>query len=725
MSEPNLPDFLHREQRAERSPELHLPQAEGQGDEDSPGKERVNLVPLQSISHLPPQLMPVDKDKHIQDYLASLPTLQTIDDDQGIGGIGENTCTSESGSGSSSPILTPTDDEQFNLRHKLAKEIKSSKRPRDSNADEVETGYYSQTSSSQVLDKTPSMPRSQIGVPLKPDPPANTRPTKSKVSPPPSGNMSITTPMQAQIRQPIALANQLPYKVIHGRAHKAVSVPHGLALAHSMETLLSSPPKLSTISPESSKTSLVNMALPEALDEELDNMEEDECEDDDEDSIMITVTDSKNNLIQEQSTEEVETATRTKERDGHARQSSDGALLSMSVSDSRGDALTTDSGSQQHRRAKSDGDNISGPTQIPSVPDRVKEIEEMNGGSTVGGASSYNTGGAQSSTGIFTMSATPNSEENKKQSVCSLSTCSEKRQSESLASMSRTSSQNSLSTSSNSVDEELVEISNSPQFVRSTRHGSLSPNPPSIQMKIVTEQTRCTSMVQLPQTEQMQQRQQKEGELNDDNLASSLLGAVKARVQDIEEKNKDNGGSVRSKSNLEKSEGSTRRVSPSSTSVEPSLSEVATSSDSGATDTLAAPLMTGRRRSPVAQRRPSSEVFVEREPDFPRARLGRRESTPPALLSAWSRLIPADGIPSKPVQDLKQKFEDSTKSLTESAEVGPLGKAMESLRMGSNLRRSQSLRVMGSPVGESVVRRKRKKASCEEPLPVCDACSQD
>ena len=69
--------------------------------------------------------MPVDKDKHIQDYLASLPTLQTIDDDQGIGGIGENTCTSESGSGSSSPILTPTDDEQFNLRHKLAKEIKT------------------------------------------------------------------------------------------------------------------------------------------------------------------------------------------------------------------------------------------------------------------------------------------------------------------------------------------------------------------------------------------------------------------------------------------------------------------------------------------------------------------------------------------------------------------------------------------------------------------------
>ena len=666
--------------------------------------------------------MPVDKDKHIHDYLASLPMAQTIDDDQGIGGIGEHTHTSESGSGSSSPILTPTDDERFNVVHKLAREIKKSKEPRYANADDVETGYYSQTSSSQAM--TPSLPslaRSQISIPPKPDPPVNTRPTKSKVSPPPSGNMSITTPMMAQVRQPIALTNQIPYKIIHSRTKKAVSVPHGLALAHSVDPFPSTSPKLATISPESSKTSLVGMSLAEALEEDL--VSEEECQDDD-DSIMITVTDSKNNLIQEQSAEGGDVTVRLKEREGHTRQSSDGALLSMSVSDSGGDTVTTDGGGQ-HRRAKSDGDNISGPTQIPSVPDRVKEIEEMNGSNA----------GAQSSTGIYTMSATPNSEDNKKHSICSSSTSSEKRQSASLASMSRSSSEHSLSSQSHDVDlEELVQISansnNSPRCVRETRHGSLSPNPPSIQMKIVTERTRCTSMGQLPQSEQTPQRQQQQqqGELDDDRLASTLLGAVKARVQDIEEKNKDNGESVRSKSSLEKSEGF-RKVSPASTKTvftDSLSSELAASADDGTDDinTLTAPRMSLRHRSPGAQRRPSSEVFVERDSQSDHPRMGRRESTPPAFLSAWSKLIPADGIPSKPVQDLKQKFEDSTKSFTESEESCP----QDDVVIKSSLRRSQSLKAVGSPVGENLLRRKRKKASCEESstfAPISDTCSQD
>ena len=734
-SEPNLPECLLREHRSNHSPDLELPFLNE--NEDASQDNKMNVIPLQSFSQLPSQLMPVDKDKTIKNFLASLPSLQTIDDDQGIG---ENVYTSESGSGSSSPILTPTDDEQFHLRHKLAKEIKDERYSkgrhgkrytedveRGSSPTEMSGGYYSQTSS-QVTERVPSLAQSYAGIPSKPAPPATSRTTKSKISPPPSDGSFITTPMMATVRQPIARTNKLLYKIIPN-AMKATSVPYDLALSHNY----SAPPsrKLAAISPESSKTSLsslVTSALPE---EGVDNVHVD---DQPEEPIMITVTDSKEKLVEDEPACE-EFPVRTKEHEGHARQSSDGALPSMTSSSTVATETASDVGNQQHKRAKSDGDNISGPTQIPSVPDRVKEIEEMSGalGSTQGGSSVTNSG-APSPGGIY-MNITSSSDD-KQPSVSSSSVSDDKQQS--VYSMSQSPSEQSLSS-----DSELEEIeqnsvkSNSPCCVRSTRHGSLSPNPPSLQMKMVTEQTRCTSLMQLSHGEQEQQQQA--SELTDENLASSLLGAVKARVQDIEEKNKDSCGSSRSKASPEKSEALKKFTPPPVKVVQrPSSSTVASSTNDEELDTTAETLASVRRHSSTTQfRRPSSEVLVEDESssqNMAKPRMGRRESTPPALFSAWSQLMPADDIPRNPVQDLKQKFEESTKesrNFSKSTEARPQTRALDSVKkMGSNLRRSQSLRTVGSPSNSASQRScKRKKPSHEEPsstfTPIADTNSQD
>ena len=731
-SEPNLPECLLREHRLNHSPDLDLPFLNE--DDDTSQGNKMNVIPLQSFSQLPSQLMPVDKDKTMKNFLASLPSLQTIDDDQGIG---ENVYTSESGSGSSSPILTPTDDEQFHLRHKLAKEIRDERYSKGRHGkrytEDVETGssptamsggYYSQTSS-QVTERVPALTQSYSGIPPKPAPPAMSRTTKSKISPLPSDSLSITTPMTATVRQPIARSNQLPYKILP-KATKATSVPCDLALSHNF----SAPPsrKLAAISPESSKTSLsslVTSALPEEGVEDVDDQPEE--------SIMITVTDSKEEVVEGEPVCE-EFPMRTKEHEGHARQSSDGALPSMTSSSTIATETASDTGNQQHRRAKSDGDNISGPTQIPSVPDRVKEIEEMSGAlSSTQGGSSITNSGALSPGGIY-MNITPSSDDNQP-SVSSSSISDDKQQS--VGSTSQSSSEQSLSSDSELEELEQGSVkSNSPRCIRSTRHGSLSPNPPSIQMKMVTEQTRCTSLMHLPHSEQEQYQQISE---LDENLASSLMGAVKARVQDIEEKNKDSCGSSRSKASPEKGEAFKKFTPPPVKVVErPSSSTVASSTNNEELDTTAETLGSVRRHSTTIQlKRPSSEVLVEDESNnqsVAKPRMGRRESTPPALFSAWSQLMPADDIPRNPVQDLKQKFEESTKeskTFSKSTEVHPRTRALDTIKkMGSNLRRSQSLRTVGSPSNSATqCGCKRKKPSHEEPsstfAPISDTSSQD
>ena len=758
MSEPNLPECLRREQRSEHSAEFDLPFVNE--DNDSSHDNQTSVVPLQSFSQLPPQLMPVDKDKQIKNFLASLPSLQTIDDDQGIG---ENAYTSESGSGSSSPMLTPTDDETFNLRHKLAKEIKEEKNTRsrrhkryidvetESSPTDLSGGYYSQTSSSQVwLEKAPSLSQSSLSIPPKPSPPVTMRHTKSKVSPAPPFSSTTTTPMMAQLRQPIAQASQLPYRLIcKPKASKATSVPHNLALAHNLSSF--PPTKLTTISPQSSRTSLSSMVVPE-VEESVD-----EGDLQAEESIMITVTDSKEQLVEDEANHEKELPTIPRfEHEGHTRQSSDGALPTLTASSSGCETIMTSESGNQHRRAKSDGDNVSGPTQIQSVPDRVKEIEEMHGvrSSNSGGSSHNNT--APSSGGLF-MSISANSEDrqqsvssastsdDKQHSVSSASVSDDKQQSvgsasvsddkqQSISSMSRTSSEHSLSSSSHDIElEEIAQYSSScsPRCVRSTRHGSLSPNPHSLQMKMVTEQTRCTSLMYLPQNDQEQRQQQ--SELNDGNLASSLMGAVKARVQDIEEKNKDISVSAQSKCSPDKNEGSTKFTPPPTKSVERPLSSVvASSADEQGEDNESVEMV--RRHSTNDQLSSSCDKDVSEAslPNVSRPRMGRRESTPPALLSAWSQWVPADGIPTKPVQDLKQKFEDSTKEsklFSKSTEAPSQAQTFDNSKVGSNLKRSQSLKAVGSPMGNRSYRHKHKKPSCEEfPTtftPVSDACSQD
>ena len=118
-SEPNIPDMLSREVD-EEEPELTF--LEEGGDQENfvsgqEAKKNPRFLQIRNLSHFNPN---IDKTANIRHFLASLPNIAVEDDP----GLGDNVCTSESGSGYSSPISSPTDDDHLSSCYKLAREIR-------------------------------------------------------------------------------------------------------------------------------------------------------------------------------------------------------------------------------------------------------------------------------------------------------------------------------------------------------------------------------------------------------------------------------------------------------------------------------------------------------------------------------------------------------------------------------------------------------------------------
>ena len=118
-SEPNIPDMLSREVD-EEEPELTF--LEEGGDQENfvsgqEAKKNPRFLQIRNLSHFNPN---IDKTANIRNFLASLPNIAVEDDP----GLGDNVCTSESGSGYSSPISSPTDDDHLSSCYKLAREIR-------------------------------------------------------------------------------------------------------------------------------------------------------------------------------------------------------------------------------------------------------------------------------------------------------------------------------------------------------------------------------------------------------------------------------------------------------------------------------------------------------------------------------------------------------------------------------------------------------------------------
>lgn len=514
-----------------------------------------------SMCQLPPShsILPVDKEATIRSFLDSLPPHPpAAEDDQGIGSENVYTCTSDSGSGFSSPILTPTDEDHFNI----PSDIKHSK-PCNKNSNNSEI-----TSPAKPLPiLNGSLPTTESITPrLKGSPPTTesitpqlkgSPPKTESITPRLKGSPPTTTELMVERRQPVALANQRSFTYVPSKAIRSSSLPKGLT-----SSVLSA--QRDSLVLESSKSSPVPVVQEESEEQAIDN----------------------SSSVRRNSADEV-LGTRSEEE-------------------------------RQHRRVKSE-ESASGTVkdpQIQSVPERVKQIESMNNSK-------------QSTPVEFAIAGDDEEDMN--------------------------SSQHSLPSSSSSVEDrelEQIALSSLPTVVTATRHTSLSPKPRQ-------EHARQSSL-SLPLSS--------DG-LNEEKMASALMGAVKARVLDIEERNKYTSA-VRKSSASSGSEDNQEK--PVDVEPSPESREVVI-----------------RRHTGTSEARPSSEVIPN-----PRPRMGRRDSTPPELLYAWSRWISVDDIPSRPVGDLKRRFEDSDSISTASSTAS--NPRTSAVKKGSNLRRSQSLRNVKS-----------------------------
>ena len=574
------------------------------------------------------QSTPIDK---IHRFLASQQHIHQPDDDQGI----ENMCTSDSGSGYSSPILTPPDEEQIHTHlYRFAKEIHEESRQRPTTNDELE--------SKNVCGEDPSGGRQSS--PPKAPPKLEPRGKDSSLSPPPPCISTDPSERPQLVASPdCSTSSHLPTK-----AARSVSIPHNTP---SIGGYLC---KGTSVSPNSSKTSLSSLA------QEGPN------------SRSGSVAENRAPLLREEN------------------------MYSPS-NDNRISSVRSESPSEppkllwnQHRRAKSDSCEISGPVktaQIHSVPERVKEIEEMHAQATKSQPSSQpHTLERPAEFFIGSGSGSPKPDATRPSSV---------------GSMSRTSSEESLpsrpSSQLSSHDEEQEEDvpsnmkpSTSPR-ISSVRHTSLSPTP--FMAKPLSSHLPLQSSMSLPHNIPPPESDptlsgQDTQSLSDEDIATSLQGAVKARIQDIEERNKEDvttKGRKGSQTTSEKSEGVSKQTAP--------VSDPRSSGDTTVPRPSSMVIDSNTKISPFDpiaprfSRRPSSDI--DRPGSMMDAFSRTRERTPSSSLRSianTSKFMSVEDLSSHSsqmasVQELKRRFEDTDETGTS-----------RSLRSGENLRRSQSLR---------------------------------
>ena len=591
------------------SPRQYLMPSEGMGYTWS--SPMLNSLPFD-------QSTPIDK---IHRFLASQPHIHHHpDDDQGI----ENMCTSDSGSGYSSPILTPPDEEQIHTHlYRFAKEIHEQAKQRLTN-DELE--------SKDICSEDPTGGDKQSS-PLKAPPKLESRGKDSSLSPPPPC-FSVDPSERPQL---VASPDHSTSSHLPTKAARSVSLPHNTPASGYLF-------KGTSVSPNSSKTSLSSLA------QEGPN------------SRAGSVAENRPPLFREDSP------------------SNDNRISSVR---SESPSETPKSLWNHHRRAKSDTCDISGPVktaQIHSVPERVKEIEEMHAQATKSQPPSQpQTLERPAEFFVGSNGGSPRPDATQPSSVGSMSRTSSE---ESLPS--RPSSQ--LSSHSEEQEEEVpsnMKPSISPR-ITSVRHSSLSPTP--FTAKSLSSHLPLQSSLSLPHNIPPPELDptwcgQDAQSLSDEDIATSLQGAVKARIQDIEERNKEDVTTKARKPSSEKSDKLTPPLSDPRSSGD--VTQPRRNSMVMESNTKISPF------DPIAprfSRRPSSDL--DRPGSIMDAFSRGRERTPSSCLRSianTSKFMSVENLSSSSqvasVQELKRRFEDTDGTST-------------SLRLGSgeNLRRSQSLR---------------------------------
>ena len=549
-SEPNLPDYQEHPLRT-AEPELSfLPE---EGPDEQVVKEAQSLHSLFPKDHS----VPIDKHQNIRNFLASLPPAPvTIDDDQGVGG--DIPYTSESGSGYSTPNLSPTDDEHFNLRYQklLSKKTRSL-----SMAAGLEMGEKSVAGGEAEIKSEGEVTCNVVTQ----DPPQTEEEGEGQTTAEPESCDAELKSCDVEKRHPVAVVNQISF-IIKNIEVESVSVPGSV--------------EPSSLSPNpSSNVSLNSQPL---MDEESGN------------------------------TKQATFRLGSEEPDGVMSplpQEAAGTVMSPLPQEAAG--------------------TVESP-QIHSVPERVKEIEKLNS------KSDSNLGKPESSKVMIPLIMSRNS---------------------------------SVHSALSSCDQELTQLEqttpSSPPRPTSIRHVSLSPSPPSA--KRLAEHVRHSSLSTLVTVHNPLPELSSKCD-SEDILSSSLRGAVRSRVLDIEEKGRDPVAVVVSKQSCvsEKSDSSVRSLSPTSTARIKSDKPLTERPASADFDELSAVKSIS---SPPQDNPP------------PKARMTRRESTPPAVFSAWRPLLPTEDVPPPQVDLLKRKYED--------LEV--------EAKVGRGLRRSQSLRSVRKP----------------------------
>ncbi len=618
-------------------------------------------------STLPPSTLHVDKSENIRNYLASLPNLLLMDDDQGIGG--ENVCTSESGSGYSSPILTPPDEEQFHSLYRLAKEVRKDMRQRlasedlesnspteDERAAEnptvsttagvagVVTTTSITTNSATTIVTAQPLPRN---VAQKPRPSEQSRGLESSgrtskgtsPSPPP-----VTFSIGPSRSQTESRCDYNPCQLV--KTVRSASLPHNI-----VPTTALSPWKPS-LSPNSSAIGLTGLPRNGSGLQQL--VEEASLRG------AMPRSDQASPLPAECLSPLLPEYEEVAQFDSRS-ESPIAALLPLS------ERL------QQHRRTKSDTCDLSGPVktaQINSVPERIKEIEERNEQAATPQTQGLERepGNPKDTSVAPSIKHSPNPPPIKHSSMSSA----------------QSSSMESLPSDDEVIQEEQCSpFKSSPSPRGATRHSSLSPRPPST--RLLPPHLVLQSSLSLPHNIQPLDIESDDISMSsemrsDEDIAISLQGAVKARVQDFEGMSKEEqlGSQKPSTENLSRRSSPSNQRRPSSDmlihrpSSNAELKRLRTSPEKSE--------HVFRKPSRLTHRRPSSDVVMSSRPRSVMAGDGMS-----SLETSSGKFMSVEDLPSQlgSVQELKRKFED-----TQSTDSGERPAA----RFRVNLRRAQSLR---------------------------------
>ena len=698
QSEPNLLDLVNNSGN-EGEPELSFLQEHEHFEEGE-----VTEAPIfhasssyldqhshpQPIHSTPLSFLSVDKTENIRNYLASMPNV-AVEEDLGFGGE-NNQCMSESGSGYSSPVSTPTDDERLHSRYsKLAKDIRRDSKMKSEGevtvsvaTDDPSREDYPEGAAATIGDKEGA----EIGGMVEMDGMVGQERVKPTL-------MICSSPVLPHVKTaPVPLMSMEQTEVL---SMAQAVVKDGMSTAtFAMEF-------------EASETVRVEKQLAAVLIPVFQGIPK-----------PLKTTTLPRDVLQHQVAEDM--------LDVHQLEKFEVEAACDSNSDHQGGEEVID------------GSGTIEDPQIYSVPERVKEIEEM---SLQKGSLSTPVPGTTPKSSPVPMETNAPSEGEKKCDVeelvdSSSDTKEDEVCEESTAAISRASSGHSIASfaSGYAGEYELQSLTtgDDPATPLSIRHASLSPSPQFPKRPSYESHTRSVSSSSAPSVSLSKPVSDSAPSLSE-NQEKLSLGSGASLSENQEKVSLDSGASLsENQEKLSIGSGASlsenqEKLSLCSGAVKARVLDIERSNEQvSAADELASrrhsppiivpslpPDESPASQHPMRRRslnpRPSSEIIQERRSSSSASNgtglHQRRETTPPALLSAWRKIV--DEVPTVPVQDLKKKFEDCDTSMTSRAgsALAKSKAAEKKIQRSSNLRRSRSLHVVDSP--DKVKKRKTKK----------------